>query len=281
MTVNQSDKHQSRSYNNKSDHNTNNRSGEIRTNDRIFERSGNKRTSGSTHDKREYNQNTRNDNRSINDKIIRNKTDLHKNIRNGRSDVTVDTRNVPSSGSGRDHSINSRNFEGERKTYHTPDIERVHRKVYHVKRPRSIEYRRIHYAYRVPKHINIVWSPRMYREYILIYPEFRYWYYPYGYKIRTISAYDAAYYIGDVANVYGKVYEAWYSWQTDEYYLYFGAPYPYYDFSVVVPGRKARQFNRNPEIFFEGRYIWVTGLISLHEGKPEMIVRKKHQIHLY
>ncbi len=281
MTVNRSVKHQSRSYNNKSDHNTNSRSGEIRTNDRIIERSGNKRNSGSTHDKRENNQNNRNDNRSVNDKIIRNKTDLHKNIRNDRSDVTIDTRNVPSSSSGRGQSISSRNFERERKTYHTPDIERVQRRVYHVKRPRSIEYRRVHYAYRAPKHINIIWTPRMYREYILIYPEFRYWYYPYGYSVRTISAYDAAYYIGDVMNVYGKVYGAWYSWQTDEYYLYFGAPYPYHDFSVIVPGQRARQFNRHPEIFFEGRYIWVTGLISLYEGKPEMIVRKKHQIHLY
>jgi hypothetical protein len=281
MTVNRPVKPQSRSSDNKSDHHMNRRSGETRTNDRIFERPGNNRNSGSMHDKREYNQNNRNDSRNVTDKIIRNKTDLHKNIRTERSEATINTRNVPSSSSGRDHSINSRNFERERKTYHSPDIERVHRKVYHVKRPRSIEYRRIHYAYRVPKHINIVWTPRMYRQYVLIYPEFRYWYYPYGYRIRTISAYDAAYYVGDVANVYGNVYEAWYSWQTDEYYLYFGAPYPHHDFSVVIPGKKARQFNRNPEIFFKGRYIWVTGLISLYDGKPEMIVREKHQIHLY
>jgi len=233
MTVNRPVRPQSRSYGNKSDLNINRRSGKTRTNDRVSERPANNRNSGSIRDKAEYNQNNRNDNRNVTDKIIRNKTDLHKNIRTDRPEVTVNTRNVPSSASGRDHSIHSGNFERERKTYHTPSIERIHRRVYHIKRPKSIEYRRIHYAYRVPKHINIVWTPRIYREYVLIYPEFRYWH------------------------------------------------YPYHNFSVVVPGRKARQFNRNPEIFFQGRYIWVTGLISLYDGKPEMVVRKKHQIHLY
>jgi hypothetical protein len=244
-------------------------------------RSVNGRTWGSTNDKREYNHTNGNNGRSINDKIISNKTDLHKNIRNNGSIVTVETRDVRSANSGRSQSINSREFENERKTYHTPYMERIHREVINVKRPRSLDYRRMHYPYRMPAHIHIVWSPRMYREYVLIYPEYRYWYYPVGYRIRTASAYDAIHYTGDIVNIYGQVYEAWYSWQTDEYVLYFGAPYPYHDFSVIIPGRKARQFSSRPEIFFEGRYIWVTGLVSLHDGRPEMIVRQKHQIHLY
>ena len=281
MTVNRSVEHKSRSYNSKSDQSSNNHSFGTRTDNRTLERSGNNRNSGSLQNNREINQNNGNSNRSTDDKIIRNKTDLHKNIRSNRSTGTVNIRNVPSANSGRDHSINSRDLEHERKTYHTPYRERMHREVYNVKRPKLIEYRRIHYSYRAPKYINIIWTPRMYREYVLIYPEFRYWYYPYGYRIRTVSAYDAMYHIGDVVNVYGRVHEVWYSWQTDEYFLYFGAQFPYHDFSIIIPGLKARQFSRRPEIFFSGRYIWATGLISLHEGKPEMIVRKKHQINLY
>ncbi len=281
MTVNRSDNNKSRSNDVNTNRTTNSRTSNTGTFDRISDRSGNGRTSGSTPDKRVYNDNNGNNNRSINDKIISNKTDLHKNIRNNRSSVTVENREVTPGNSGRGHSINSRDFENERRTYQTPYRKRVHREVVMVNRPRSIDYRRIHYPYRVPVNINIVWTSRMYREYVLLYPEYRYWYYPTGYSIRTASAYDAMYYIGDIANIYGQVTETWYSWQTDEYYLYFGAQYPYHDFSVVIPGGKARQFSNRPDIFFEGRFIWVTGLVSLHEGKPEMVVLKKHQIHLY
>jgi len=183
-----------------------------------------------------------NSNRSITDKINNSKTDLHKNL-------------------------------GPR--------QRVHPEAHDVYRPRPVEYRRIHHPYRAPVNIHVIWTPRMYYDYRMIYPENRYWYYPNGYRIRTISAYDAIYYTGEIVNVYGRVYEAWYSWETDEYFLCFGAQYPYQDFSVIIPGHRARQFSRRPEVFFEGRYIWVTGLISLHQGQPEMIVRKKQQIHLY
>lgn len=281
ITVNRSENNKSGSNDVKTNHSRDSRTYRTGTNNHTSDRSDNGRTSGSKLDRREYDQDNGNNSRSINEKIIRNKTDLHKNIRNNRSVVTVDTREMTSPNSGRGNSINSRDFENERKSYHTPNRNRVHREVINVQRPRSYDYRRIYYPYRAPVNINIVWTSRMHREYILIYPEYRYWYYPIGYRIRTASAYDAIHYIGDIANIYGRVYETWYSWQTDEYFLYFGAHYPYHDFSVVIPGRKARQFSSRPEIFFEGRYIWVTGLVSLHDGKPEMIVMKKHQIHPY
>lgn len=202
--------------------------------------------------------------RSVDDKIVNNKTEVHKNINTGR-----------------DRGINSRTYEVERKNYNSPYRNRAHHEYYSVERPRPLEYRRIHQPYRAPFDIHVYWTPRMYHEYMMIYPDYGYWYYPNGYMIRTISAYDAMFYIGEVVNVYGRVYETWYSRETDEYILYFGSRYPYQDFSVVIPGHKARQFSHRPEIFFEGRYIWVTGLISLHQGQPEMIVMRKHQIHLY
>lgn len=226
------------------------------------------------------NRNETDRNRSINDKINSNKTKIHKNIEPARSN-DIEYRSGYSAKDGRSRGINSRTYEVERKNYNTPARERIYREVHGVDKPRPIEYRRIHHPYRAPVHINVIWTPRMYYDYRLIYPEFRYWYYPNGYRIRTISAYDAIYYTGEIVNVYGRVYETWYSWQTDEYILYFGARYPYQDFSVIIPGHRARQFSRRPEIFFQGRYIWVTGLISLHNGQPEMVVMKKHQMHLY
>jgi hypothetical protein len=121
----------------------------------------------------------------------------------------------------------------------------------------------------------------MYHDYVRWYPDYHYWYYPIGYRIRTVSAYDAAYHIGEVTNIYGIVHQTWYSPETDEYFLYFGAAYPYQDFTVIIPGRKARRISHRPERFFQGRHIWVTGLISLYEGKPEMIIKRTSQIHLY
>jgi hypothetical protein len=221
-----------------------------------------------------------NRNRTIEDKINSSKTEIHRNIEPARPE-DIDNHSGYSADDGRNNGISSRTYEVERKNYNTPPRDRVNREVQGVYRPSPVEYRKINHPYRAPVHIDVIWTPRMYYDYRMIYPDYRYWYYPYGYRIRTISAYDALYFSGEIINVYGMVTEAWYSWKTDEYILYFGARYPYQDFSVIIPGKKARQFSRNPEIFFEGRYIWVTGLISLHNGQPEMVVMKKQQIHLY
>jgi hypothetical protein len=170
---------------------------------------------------------------------------------------------------------------GHRKHYTTPDRRHV-RKTHAVHVNYSpVKYRKIHRHYRVPKRVNVVWTPRMYRDYRLIYPDFHYWYYPTGYRIVTVPYYHAYFHVGEVRNVYGRVDEVWYSWSTDEYYLYFGAGYPYQDFTVILDGREARRFSRHPEAYFGGRYIWVTGLISTFEGKPEILVKRRTQVHLY
>jgi hypothetical protein len=121
----------------------------------------------------------------------------------------------------------------------------------------------------------------MYREYVYLYPEFNLWYYPIGYRIPTISAYDAGAYIGDIARVYGEVFDVWYSAPNREYHLYIGAPYPYQDFTVVIERRDARRFSNRPQRFFMGRHIAATGLISVFEGKPEMFLKKRSQLRVY
>ena len=114
-----------------------------------------------------------------------------------------------------------------------------------------------------------------------MYPDFHYWYYPVGYRIVTVPAYRAYFHMGEVRNVYGRIHEVWYSWSTDEYFLYFGGNYPYHDFTVILSGKHARRFSRHPEMFFTGQYLWVTGLVSNFDGKPEIIVMRRSQVHLY
>ena len=151
----------------------------------------------------------------------------------------------------------------------------------HVHKPRPIEYRARYYPYRRPVHVNIVWTPRVYRDYCVIYPELKRWRYHGNYSVHTISAYNAYYHMGEVRRVYGKVSDTYYAYETDEYFLYVGARFPYQDFTVVIPGYIARDFNRRPQRFFLRNHIEVTGLITSFEGEPEMVIKRHHQINVY
>lgn len=178
--------------------------------------------------------------------------------------------------------VNEQESVTVRKTYTAPERKVVVRTVSRPDYvPRSVEYRRTYYPYHVPPRVDIIWSVRLYNEYRYIYPHYNYWYYPTGYRIHTVSAYDAFMYIGEFARIYGKVYDTWYSYDTDEYYLYFGEPYPYQDFTVIIEGRIARRISRRPERYFTGRHIAVTGIVSAYESKPEMIIKKRSQIDPY
>lgn len=173
-------------------------------------------------------------------------------------------------------------YEAQRRTYtynHPNRMVRTAPKTHYAYKP--IEYRRVHYIYRVPPKRTIVWNSRMYREYVYLYPEYSLWYYPFGYNIHTISAYDADRYIGEIARVYGEVYDTWYSSKTDEYYLYIGGPYPYQDLTIVMKGSDARRFSSRPARHFSGRHIEATGLIGIFEGKPEMFIKKRSQLGVY
>ncbi len=179
------------------------------------------------------------------------------------------------------NSSHNRNIAPRHTThYYHPD--RYHRSVTHVyhSRPKPIEYRRVHHVYRAPVHVDIFWTPAMYREYRVIYPGMS-WNYRTGYRISTLSAYDALFYIGDVRRVYGRVTDVFYAWENDEYILYFGPQFPYHDFSVIIPGHIAERYSRRPERFFTGANVAVTGLITDYDGKPEVLVRRSHQIERY
>ncbi len=168
-----------------------------------------------------------------------------------------------------------------RKNYATPNrrvVRSNHVKGYHYN---PVRYRKVNYHYRTPNRVHVTWTNRMYHDYRIMYPEYSYWYYPIGYRVITIPTYNAYYHIGEVRNVYGRVHEIYYSWTTDEYHLYFGGDFPYHDFTVIISGHHARRYDRYPEMYFEGRYMWVTGLLSTFEGRPELIVKRRSQIHLY
>ena len=159
---------------------------------------------------------------------------------------------------------------------------------YHPVYPRKHVKMHIHYdTYQHHYHVlyrptfhEIYWTRSMYRDYSRWYPNYR-WDYRYGYRIHTISVFDAKYRLGEVANVYGRVYATWYNRETDDYLLFFGGDFPNHQFTVVLPGNVARKYSWRPERFFLGEHIMVNGLITTFDGVPEIVVKNKRQLDLY
>ncbi len=178
---------------------------------------------------------------------------------------------------------NEQVYVEKRQAYRTPERPRTVRTVNtstnYVHHP--VEYRKTYYPYAEPRRLEIIWDINMYNEYRYMYPQYDYWYYPYGYRIHTISAYDADRYVGEIARIFGKVSDVWYERNTDEYFLFFGAPYPYHDFSVIISGKNARRYSHRPDRYFINRNIAVTGLVSIWDNRPEVLVRKRSQIEVY
>ena len=131
-----------------------------------------------------------------------------------------------------------------------------------------------------PVNRDIFWTRSMYRDYNVWYPEYR-WHYNYGYRIQSISVFEARFNLGEVAMVYGRVYATWHNEETDDYLLFFGGDYPQQQFTVVLPGNVARRFSWRPERYFLGEHITVTGLITTFDGIPEIVVKNKRQLGLY
>jgi len=139
------------------------------------------------------------------------------------------------------------------------------------------------HKYRVlyrPVHVDIYWTRNMYRDYSRWYPNYH-WKYSNGYRIQTISVWDARYNLGEVAMVYGRVYATWHNRETDDYLLFFGGDFPNQEFTVVLPGHVARSISWRPERYFLGEHMTVTGLITTFDGIPEIVVKHKRQIGLY
>lgn len=143
------------------------------------------------------------------------------------------------------------------------------------------EWRRSHYYYRAPHHVNLIWTPLLFHRFMFYYPTQRDWNIEFGSQIETISAYEAKDYAGTVRQVYGKVDEVFYSPEDENYILYIGGAFPYHDLSVVIPRDIARNISMSPKWFFDKEFVWVIGLINVWEGKPEIIVRDEDQIRKY
>lgn len=242
-------------------------------------------------DKKENDRNNRNENHQIrrernyqnNTARIENNRDSHREF-NYRTERRNEPVNLGNTRNDRDRSYNHEVYaynshRDNHYAYHSSYRRPVYD--YYRRHVEPIEIRRARFPYRVPVYRPIIWSVSMYSDYRTFYPEVRYWRYPIGYRVVSISAYDSRDYVGEVANVYGSVAETYYNPDADEYYLYLGERFPYQDFTVIIPGYEARRFRARPEFYFNNVNIAVTGYVSNTEGKPEIQVKRASQISIY
>lgn len=91
---------------------------------------------------------------------------------------------------------------------------------------------------------------------------------------------DISFFTGDTVTVSGRVFSAKYleGSATSPTLLNMGAAYPDQLLTVVIEGKDRANFMQQPESFFTGKEISVTGKVALYKGKPQIVVQRKDQI---
>lgn len=145
----------------------------------------------------------------------------------------------------------------------------------------AVEIRKVENPYRRPVQAELIWSPLLISQFKFYYPAHTDWRIEEGQKIGTVSAYQVWENVGALRRVYGKVLEVYFTSIDENYVLYIGDHFPYQDLSVVVPFAEMRKISRHPESYFKDQNVCVNGLISLWDGKPEIIVRSRVQVRRY
>lgn len=92
---------------------------------------------------------------------------------------------------------------------------------------------------------------------------------------------EASNYIGERTTVYGPVVSTHYASTSkgQPTFLNIGKPYPDPGrFTVVIWGQNRDNFSSPPEDYYDGKTIYVTGLVTEYEGIPQIEVKSPNQI---
>jgi hypothetical protein len=95
-------------------------------------------------------------------------------------------------------------------------------------------------------------------------------------SLPVYTAREAAQHVGETATITDKV-DGIHQSGKGNILLNMGGIYPNPAFTAFIPARSAAQFRQLQQ--YEGRTVAVFGKISLHQGKPEIIVTSPTQIH--
>ncbi|MGH2646410.1 MAG: hypothetical protein ACRDE8_02540 [Ginsengibacter sp.] len=94
---------------------------------------------------------------------------------------------------------------------------------------------------------------------------------------KEIKIDDAKNHVGDTVSVYTKIYGGKYLERDSLTLLNAGGYYPDAPLTIVIRAAARKQFD-NPEEYYKGVEVCVTGKISLYKDKPQIEVTDKEQI---
>jgi len=95
-------------------------------------------------------------------------------------------------------------------------------------------------------------------------------------SLPVYTAREAAQHVGETATIMDKV-DGVHQSGKGNIFLNMGGTYPNPAFTAFIHARSAAQFPQPQQ--YEARTVAVSGKITLHEGKPEIIVTSPAQIH--
>ncbi len=88
---------------------------------------------------------------------------------------------------------------------------------------------------------------------------------------------DAKNHVGEEIKICTKIYGGKYFEKDSLTLLNAGAPYPESPLTIVIRGNANQQF-KNPEVYYKGAEVCVTGKITVYHDKPQIEIFSKNQI---
>ncbi|MEM7819253.1 MAG: thermonuclease family protein [Candidatus Aenigmatarchaeota archaeon] len=98
-------------------------------------------------------------------------------------------------------------------------------------------------------------------------------------KEDVIDACDAIKYVNEEKTVKGKIVDGYKS-VTNTVFLNFEKPYPNQCFTAVIFSYDLKKFPENPQNYYEGKIVKISGKIKEYKGKPEIILSNMSQIEI-
>jgi len=95
---------------------------------------------------------------------------------------------------------------------------------------------------------------------------------------KTITAEEAKQHVQETNTVCGVVASTRYLTRSKLTFLNLGRAYPDQPFTAVIPDAVRAKFKNPPEDLFKGKTICVTGLITTHNDKPQIVIDDPAQI---
>jgi hypothetical protein len=92
-----------------------------------------------------------------------------------------------------------------------------------------------------------------------------------------IKADDAWNHIGETVKICTKIYGGKYFDKHSLTLLNAGSFYPDAPLTIVIRGKLRDEFN-NPEEYYKGAEVCITGKLEIYREKPEIVIFKKNQI---